>query len=117
MSQDDSRSNQKHQRPDPADSGSPPGEPAHSEAIGQDHLSAHERQVHRRGFTGTDQDARQTGSDTAPDDPQEGAHTADESDSRFTEWRKENPNGDFEAWQKQQTAPSTNVATPCNPEK
>lgn len=129
MSQDKPKPAQKHLRPDPADSGPPPGEPAHSDEIGQDHVSAHEQQVHHRGFTGQEQDGersvppgeqgqyglrREGQAEPWDADSTVGSHNADESDASYTEWRKENPNGDIEEWRRKQTAPGTNVGTPID---
>jgi hypothetical protein len=119
-------------------------QPDHSDATAEDKLSAHERQVHHRnkithgpdndGYTGVppgeegQYGMRRDGS-TEPwyNDPNVGSHSADESDSRYSEWRASHPPANAEAgdgetarakeleqWRREQTAPGTNVGSPVS---
>lgn len=131
-----SRDNKQTQRP--------PGEPPHPEARGEDHDAERERQVHQRNQA--DKTPGEAGYVNVPpgeqgqyglrrsgtaspwyDDPNTGSHSADEHDSHYAQWRREqidrfdaeyrdwkkerygNFCKDFETWRRAQTAPGTNV--------
>ncbi|MDE2599099.1 MAG: hypothetical protein KGL40_05700 [Rhodocyclaceae bacterium] len=125
-----------------------PGQPLRSNMDADDKLSGHERQVHHRNYSGKgpgrdgyvgvppgeegQYGMRRSGASVEPwyNDVDLASHSADEHDSHYARWRKDQLaqfdadytawkkersgsfGTDFDEWRRKQTAPGTNVGSP-----